>query len=561
MSILDDSSRPVRRARSTRFRSAPLEHDSAEWITIDRRLEPNHLARRIARAVNQLPLSFFSLLWSLYAGFGSPAYPPHRLLAAVLFEIQRGHRSPAQWYCHATESDPVRWLLFGFTPSRGCWYQFRDRLGPRMLALVQEVVKQAIAEGFTPAHRTAIDGTLVAANASRHKLLNETSLAQRCQVLQQAVAADLANEQATGQPPAEVDPPNGQPASLLRVLTDPRTEQTPALSGAAVAQPSASLAALPRWLAPTVRGRRQQQERYDRARKEMERRQNRNRQKRPCKQTAAERIVISVSDPEAAVGRDKEKVFRPLYNVQLLDDLDSPLILSYQVVAQPNDAGLLGGLLRQARDGLSRTVDVALTDSGYVGGADLAEADQLGTTVYGPWQANDYSVKKEAKYYPKERFRWLPQEQAYECPQGKKLTYQGSSRQKRSGTEKVELQLYRGDEQVCRTCPSRGHCTGGKGARTISRGEHEEHIEALRERMKDEEAKKLYKQRKQTVELANADMKEHRCLRKLSGRGTTRAATQVGLVVLAHDLVALDGLRRKRGREDAAAATPSRTTS
>jgi hypothetical protein len=79
--------------------------------------------------------------------------------------------------------------------------------------------------------------------------------------------------------------------------------------------------------------------------------------------------------------------------------------------------------------------------------------------------------------------------------------------------------------------------------------------------MKDEEAKKLYKQRKQTVELANADMKEHRSLRKLSGRGKTRAATQIGLVVLAHDLVALDGLRCKRQREEAAAASPSRAAS
>jgi hypothetical protein len=425
-----------------------------------------------------------------------------------------------------------------------------------MLALVEEVVKQAIAEGFTPATRAAADGTLLAANASRHKLLKETTLAQRCQQLQQAVAADPPNEQPPRPPQPEVNPANEQPAAPPELLSSPLHERMPALPEAGVAPPSAPLPALPGWMAASPQGRRQQKERYDLARAEMDRRQSRNRQKRPCKRTAAERIVISVADPEAAVGRDKEKVFRPLYNVQLLDDLDSPLILSYQVVAQPNDAGLLGGLLRQTRAGLGRSIEVALVDAGYAGGADLAEADKLGATVYAPWQANDYSVKKEEKYYPKERFRWLPAEEVYECPQGKKLTYQGSSRQKRSGTEKVELQLYQGDVQVCRACPSRRQCTGGKGARTISRGEHEEHIEALRERMNGDEAKKLYRQRKQTVELANADMKEHRRLRKLSGRGKRRATTQVGLVVLAHDLVALDGLRRKREREEAAAATP-----
>jgi hypothetical protein len=55
--------------------------------------------------------------------------------------------------------------------------------------------------------------------------------------------------------------------------------------------------------------------------------------------------------------------------------------------------------------------------------------------------------------------------------------------------------------------------------------------------------------------LANADLKGHRGLRRLSGRGLRRAEAQVGLTVLAHDLVALDSLRRKR-RQGAAVATP-----
>jgi transposase len=527
-------------------------------MALDKRLEADHLARILARAVEGLPRS---LLWSLYAGFGSPAYPPQRLLAAILFEVRRGHHAPAQWYRHAKESDPLRWLLWGFTPSRACWYQFRDRLGPKMLALVEEVVQQAIREGFTTAQRAAIDGTSLAANASRHKLLKETVLAQRCQQLQQAVAADQAKQSRCCSPQSEVQSSQEQPTVLPEGLAAVLSQPTPARSEAVVVPVCAPLAVLPAWMAATVRGRRQQKERYERAREEMTRRQKRNSQKRSSQRTAAERIVISVCDSEAAVGRDKEKVFRPLYNVQLLDDLDSPLILSYQVKAQVNDAGLLGELLRQLRDGLGRSLEVALTDGGYAGGADLAEADELGTTVYAPWQANDYSVKKEKKYYPKERFRWLAHEQAYECPMGQKLTYRGSSRQKRSGTEKIELQMYRGDEPVCAACPSRRQCTAGKGARTISRSEHEEHIEALRERMKSDEAKTLYRERKKTVELANADLKEHRRLRKLSGRGKERAATQVGLVVLAHDLVALDGLRRQRQRENAAAATSSRFAS
>jgi hypothetical protein len=312
----------------------------------------------------------------------------------------------------------------------------------------------------------------------------------------------------------------------------------------------------PRWLARSVRGRQRQAVRYQQARDEMTHRQQRNRQKRASKRTPAERIVIAPWDAEAALGRDKEKVFRPLYNVQLLDDLDSPLILACLVAAQPNDAGLLGPVLRQAKEGNGVTIATALTDAGYAGGADLAEAEELGTTVYAPWQQNDFTDKKEKKYYKKEQFRWLPQERAYGCPQGQRLNYQGASRQKRSGTEKIELQMYRGEQAICAACCKRSECTPGKSARTISRSEYEEHIEALRQRMNSGEAKQLYKLRKQTVELANADMKGHRELRRLSGLGLKRAQTQVAFTVLAHDLVALDGLRRNP-QKGAKAATPS----
>ena len=69
--------------------------------------------------------------------------------------------------------------------------------------------------------------------------------------------------------------------------------------------------------------------------------------------------------------------------------------------------------------------------------------------------------------------------------------------------------------------------------------ENEELLDELRERMQTPEAKTLYKLRSQTVELAYADMKEHRGLRRFRSRGLRRAKTQVGLIVLTHNLLAV----------------------
>ena len=63
--------------------------------------------------------------------------------------------------------------------------------------------------------------------------------------------------------------------------------------------------------------------------------------------------------------------------------------------------------------------------------------------------------------------------------------------------------------------------------------------------METEPAKALYALRRQTVELVNADWKAHRKLRRFSGRGLERVRCQVGLIVLAHNLLTLLAQEKK----------------
>jgi hypothetical protein len=280
----------------------------------------------------------------------------------------------------------------------------------------------------------------------------------------------------------------------------------------------------------------------------MARRQARNGGKRPGKRTARAQLVLSAADPEAAVGLDKEKVFRPLYNVQVFDDLDSPLVLGYEVFAQPNDAGLLGALLRRTRELVGHGLKEVLVDPAYAGAADLKAAAQAGVTVYA-------SPPKEARgpRLPKSAFTWLAGEQTYVCPQGHRLRLEAHGKAKRSGPEHVVVRRYRCPPAHCAGCPLAAACAQNPQAgRTVSRGEDEEEVEALRARMDSAEAKALYQLRKQTVELVNADWKAHRKLRRFNGRGLERARCQVGLLVLSHNLLTLPALEKAK-----AAANPS----
>jgi len=55
--------------------------------------------------------------------------------------------------------------------------------------------------------------------------------------------------------------------------------------------------------------------------------------------------------------------------------------------------------------------------------------------------------------------------------------------------------------------------------------------------MQADAVKALYRLRRQTVELVNADFKAHRQLRLFSGRGLRRAEAAIGLLVLVHNLL------------------------
>ena len=93
-----------------------------------------------------------------------------------------------------------------------------------------------------------------------------------------------------------------------------------------------------------------------------------------------------------------------------------------------------------------------------------------------------------------------------------------------------------------------GAPAGAKG-RTIKRNEHEDLIVAHQAKMQTPEAKAIYRKRGQTVELRFADAKAHRGLRRLSGRGLERVRIEVGLCVLAHDLLVVRAAGQRKAAD------------
>ncbi len=503
--------------RAGRWIEPPWTEASPEWLAIDAELPEDDVARRIDRAVEMF-LEMDDLERS-YARRGHRGYPPRALLKVVLYAKHRGWNRPSQW-CEAARNHRVcQWLARGLCPSRSRWYAFGGRITPWIDAWNARVVSIAVQSGVTPATWGVQDGTLIAANATRHKLVGPKKITERLAAL-----------------------------SLAAVPLAAAAVPTNAVASAQTAPATSSVA----WMAKTPRGRCQQLRRYQALATAMAQRQEENRQRPASERKPAEKVRLSPGDPEAPLGLDKQRVFRPLYNVQLTDDLDSPLILAYGVFAQSSDNGTAEPMLARHGRLTGVALEVSLVDSKYTTPADLAVFDRAGVTVYGYTQEQVSASRKapgqpsRCRHLPKSEFVWLEGEQQYQCPEGRRLSRRAIRTKRCAGGQTVCTTIYACAANDCQSCSRRAECMpSGKGGREIRRSEHEQLVEDLAARMQSPEAKALYRLRSQTVELVFADVKQHRNLTRLCGHGLSAAGAEVGLSVLVHNalalLAALDG--------------------
>ena len=184
-----------------------------------------------------------------YSGRGSKPHPPDLLLKLALYEHCRGRTKPIQWHRDLTKDLNVRWLTFGMKVAQKTLYNFRDRLAPLLAGWHKQVLEVAVAEQLVDGRQASIDGTAVAANASRRKLGNMQQVDERLKQLQQAMTP-LPETPLPETPPPETPPPE---------VPSPETASLD----------SAEAARAPDWMAKTDAGKSEQYARYSQAKQRL----------------------------------------------------------------------------------------------------------------------------------------------------------------------------------------------------------------------------------------------------------------------------------------------------
>lgn len=436
----------------------------------------------------------------VYRGSGSKPYDPMVLLKMVLYQYLKGNQSPAAWYEEAKLNEAMQWLGRGYVPARRTWYDFRDRAGKFIERFHEQFIVRALKQKHLDPTVGVQDGTAVAACASRHRMVNRSTLEKRIEQIGSILEGEFHDE-------------------------------------------------LPKWVPSTDSGRLDLAERMNKASEVLAERIAKNARKPSDKRKDPEKIQVSLSDPVAPLGRDKLKVFRPLYTVQYVVAPMSHLIMSYCCEPEVTDVGTLAPMIDKTQKAVRGQLKTMMADAAYCSIVDLQDCRDRNVELLAPVQSNTFTesklTAKPNQQIPRSEFDWDETEQCYRCPEGHRLDYRDRTRKQRHSDRQLWESRYRCDPAHCGACPLANKCLRpGSKSRTIKRLEGQELLDAQREKMADPKVQSRYRLRGQTVELAYADSKGNRRLDRFHGRGLSRVRTETGLMVVAQNLLRLDRLQR-----------------
>jgi hypothetical protein len=154
------------------------------------------------------------------------------------------------------------------------------------------------------------------------------------------------------------------------------------------------------------------------------------------------------------------------YNVQAAVDVETHLIVAHDVTNVGIDRRQLSPMAAKAKQLLAADNEEqikVIADQGYYRGEELLACEEAGITAY--VAKSDTSGKRGKGEFSRRRFRYIPEDDEYECPAGERAIY-------RFTRTEAGKQIRRYWSSACVRCPIKSKCTPSD-YRRISRWEHD----------------------------------------------------------------------------------------
>ena len=241
---------------------------------------------------------------------------------------------------------------------------------------------------------------------------------------------------------------------------------------------------------------------------------------------------VSLVDPDSRLMKNHGAI-EPCYNSHVAVDDKNHLIVDYNVTNTPVDNSQLSSIAKDAKEMLgAKRLDV-VADKGFFNFMEIKACVDNGITPYVPEQSR-YGVgwvKKTGiptREFSSDRFVYDRTTDTFLCPAGNRLefSYLDHAHEKR-------MRVYRTD--ACFSCEFfLTRCTRYKRGRYVSRWEHADVVEDMKERMQLNPEK--LSMRKKIVEHPFGTMKRAFNQGYLLLRGLAKVSGEIGFTMLAYNM-------------------------
>ena len=447
---------------------------------LDDLLPDDHTARYVAEFVDSLDSSEWQKLGIGLNGelLGAPEYHPRMLLSVWLYGFMTRTRSSRKLEAACRDQISYLWLTGLQHPDHNTLWRFYKEHRDQMRHLFKYSIKVAINLNLIDLAIQAVDGTKVAANASKDRTYDAKGL-QRLLARTEEAIGDLENQNEVSN-----DPPPPRLPEQLKQAEQLRTEIKAAME-----------------------------------------------------RLAGEDLKrINLTDGDANLMKGRQGMVSG-YNVQAMvsplkttetQPTTGMIITAVDAVQDPVDTNQLTPLMEQAEENTDTKADETLADAGYHSGANLADCVERKQVVIMP-ESQDRALKNP---YHKDRFSYNPETDTFTCPEGQTLRYVRAKHVKHN-----LIRIYHSSGAICRPCKAFGKCTTcSHHGRELQIRPDDGLLKQHRAWMATEEAKSIYTRRKELVEPAFGIVKEQMGFRQFLLRGLRNVRAEASLIATAFNL-------------------------
>jgi transposase len=326
---------------------------------------------------------------------GRPPYAPGDLLKLYVYGYLNRVRSSRRLEAETQRNVEVMWLINRLTPAFKTIADFRKDHAGAIVGVCRAFIRFCREQSLFGAELLAIDGTKIAAVASRKQVITPKRIEKMNASIERKIADYLAS-------------------------MDAADREEPRAAGA----PADVAAALEALKAQKLRLQGQAQ-----------------------RLAASELKQLVVTEPEAKLMRTPHG-HAVAYNAQTVVDAQHKLIVAFDLTNEGNDQQQLHPMAVQGKDAVGADEVTVVADTGYSNGEHGALCEQDSITAVVPRAATVNPTG--AQYFSRDQFAYDAESDSWRCPAGETLSLFKTShtQQKKEYTT-----------QACGTCPLKAQCT------------------------------------------------------------------------------------------------------